>query len=143
MYRYRAAGYYDATHVQTAFEDLGSEEGFDGWPTTPCYFSGVAAVKKWALTIFTQLMEDRMFEWPYIRGLWHQARIFDPSKRNLADDIIACILVLCHAFRLESIFWDRLVELYRWEVTDDETLAGPAEEISYMGEDDRYARLAL
>lgn len=142
MLRYHAAGYYDATNVQTAFEDLGREDGFEGWPTTPCFFSGVAAVKKWAITIFVQLMQDRYFEWPYIRGLWHQARIFDPSKRNLADDIIACILVLCHAFRLETIFWDRLVELYRWEVDDDDEVARAAEAVTYAGEDDRYARLA-
>lgn len=141
--RYHAHAYYDATTVQTAFEDLGREDGFEGWPTQPVFFSGQASVKRWAITIMTQLMQDRYFEWPYIRGLWHQARIFDLSKRNLADDIIACILVLCQAFRTESIFWDRLVELYRWEVDDEDNPASPAEENAYQGKDDRYARLAL
>jgi hypothetical protein len=98
------------------------------------------SVKRWAVTIFKLLMANDQFEWPYIKGLWHQARIFDPSKRNRADDLIACILVLCRAFQLDDVFWSKIVDQYK--VAGEEDGDAPKAEGGYaVATDDRYARM--
>ena len=140
MLKYRAKGYYDATNVQSAFEDVG-KGGFDGWPTEMIFFSGHVGVKAWAITIATKLMEDRQFEWPHIRGLWHQARIFEATSKSRADDIIATILVFCLALRHEAMFWDRLAERYDWEEVGEEDERLFEEDEIYTQSYDRHARL--
>lgn len=139
MVRYTATGYYDAGNVQTAFEDLG-KEGFEGWPTMPIFFSGTVSVKRWAIVIMIQLMQERVFAWPYIKGLWHQARIFDPSSQKQADDLVAMILVFCMMLKIENAFWYPLQERFGWKDEDDETeMASIQEDGQYM-EEDRHAR---
>ena len=121
MHEYRAVGYYDATNVQTALEDLGGTAGFASMPTTPIYFSGLG-YKKWAVAVLTQMLEDGLLQFPYIKALWYQGRIFDPSSKTRADDIIATLLVLMLAFRVESSLYDKLAEKYKWvtEIDDDD-----------------------
>jgi len=113
MVRYQARGYYDAGNVQSAFEDL--DPRFKIMPTTPIHFSGSGAKKRWALAIAIQLMNDGQFRWPKIKAFWHQARIFEYSKRNQADDIIATLLVFCLALRVENTLWNRFVQKYQWD----------------------------
>lgn len=139
MYRYKAQGYYDATNVQTAMEDF--DDALGEVPTTPIFFSGSVSVKRWAVSVMVMMMSDGLFEWPYIRGLWHQARIFDISSRKRADDIIATILVLMLAFRVEATLMDKIVERYGWDPDEeekDEIYTG-SEDNSYA-HDDRYSR---
>ena len=142
MSRYRATGYYDAGNVQSAFEDLVGAFGEEIWRarTFQVFFSGTISIKRWAVAILKCLMDDKQFGWPYIKGLWHQARIFDPSKKNRVDDLIAALLVLCRAFQLEDVYWSRLVERYKF---DSEGSRDVQEDTSGMGpvEDDRYARV--
>jgi hypothetical protein len=136
MRRYKCTGYYDAQNVQTAFEDTSG--GFETWPTTPIYFAG-GGPKKWAVAIITQLMQDGWFQWPYIKGLWHQARIFDPQSKKRPDDIIAALLVFALALRVESTLYDKLVERYDWNEEDEDgvdVLDG-----AYIEPDRRYDRL--
>lgn len=140
MMKYGAQGYYDATNVQSAMEDFDS--AFAKLPTTPIFFSGPAMQKRWALTVFIMMAGDGLFKWPYIRGLWHQARIFEMGNRKRADDIIATLLVLMLAFRVESTLLDKIIDRYGWEPDDD----GTEQEGIYSDEDtyyggDRYARL--
>jgi hypothetical protein len=125
MWKYQAAGYYDATNVQTAFEDL--DERFSYAPTTPIFFSGTSGPKRWAVAIAVQLMSEGQFAWPRIKAFWHQARIFEYSSRKKADDIIATLLVFALALRAEGTLWSKFVEVYSWEEEefDDEELDLP------------------
>ncbi len=144
MLKYRGSGYYDAGNVQTAFDDLEGAFGGDfNWPVEPIFFSGTIVPKRWSVTILTQLMRDAQFAWPYIKGLWHQARIFDVSKRTRADDLICCLLVLCMAFQKENAFWERLMATYKWEEGEDGQPVPVLvdDEVTQVG-DDRHARLA-
>ncbi|MCP4538529.1 MAG: hypothetical protein GY832_15445 [Chloroflexi bacterium] len=118
MLHYRAAGYYDAQNVQTALEDLSG--GFENWPTTPVYLSGQARGKSWGLTVMTQLMDDEMFAWPYIKALWYQARIYDPKSQKKADDIIATLLTFAMALQVEGALWDKLAARYKWVLDGNE-----------------------
>jgi len=141
MYRYRAQAYYDATNVQTAMEDF--DDAFANLPTTPIYFSGSTMPKRWAVTVFVMMASDGLFEWPYIKGLWHQARIFEMSSKRNADDIIATLLVLMLAFRVESTLYDKLVERYGWQPEEDGDVFSKEEDQyseTYVGKD-RYDRL--
>jgi hypothetical protein len=113
MVRYQAAGYYDATNVQTAFEDL--DERFNWAPTTPILFSGSSGVKRWAVAIFVQLATAGQFRWPRIKALWHQARIFEYASRKRADDVIATFLTFALALRHEGTLWSKFLEIYQWE----------------------------
>jgi len=140
MYRYRAQSYYDAGNVQTAMEDF--DDALANVPSTPIFFSGTVGPKRWAITVLTMMMSDSLFEWPYIKGLWYQARIFDPASKHNADDIIATLLVLMLAFRVEATLLDKLVERYGWDPDEEgkreeaqDPLAG-----TYL-EKDRYSRL--
>jgi hypothetical protein len=136
MRRYKCTGYYDAQNIQTAFEDISG--GFEKWPTTPIYFAG-GGPKKWAIAVVVQLMQDSWFQWPYIKGLWHQARIFDPASKKRPDDIVATLLVFALALRVESTLYNRLVERYDWDEDDnDETNMYDG---AYLEPDDRYGRL--
>lgn len=140
MLKYRSQGYYDAGNVQTAFEDLG-EGGFEGWPTLPIFFGGRTSMTRWADTIFIQMMSECLLAFPYIKGLWHQARIYDPSSQKRPDDLIAAMLVFAMALRVENVFWSKLVDRFKWG-EDEETQENPEGE--YLeGMDDRYGRLAV
>lgn len=139
MLRYRAKGFYDAGNVQTAFEDL--EGGFKGWPTMPIFFGGTVSAKAWALTILTQLMDEQIFAWPYIKGLWHQARIYNPSSRKQADDIVAMLLVFCLVLRTMNAFWYPLRDRFGWREEGEEETEDPETEDTYT-EEDRHARFA-
>lgn len=144
MIKYRATGFYDATNVQTALEDV-RDAGFDGWPTTPVYFSGSVVPKRWALTIVTKMMDDKMFMWPYIKAMWHQARIFDISTKKKSDDIIATLMVFGLALRMEDTLWTRLEDKYNWQVDPDEDWAEHTVVSSHKRPaiSDRYSRIAM
>lgn len=118
MIKYQARGYYDAGNIQSAFEDLDSR--FSVMPTTPITFAGLGTRKRWALAIAIQLMNDGQFRWPRIKAFWHQARIFEYSRRNIADDIIATLLVFCLALQIEGTLWNRFLEVYKWDPENDE-----------------------
>jgi len=140
MYRYRAQSYYDATNVQTAMEDF--DDALANVPSTPIFFSGTVGPKRWAITVLTMMMSDGLLEWPYIKGLWYQARIFDPASKRNADDIIATLLVLMLAFRVEATLLDKLVERYGWDPDEEEKREEAQDSLAgtYL-EKDRYSRL--
>ena len=121
MYKYRARGYYDATNVQTALEDLGGSGAFANLPTTPIYFSGPMH-KKWSVAVLALMLQHQLLEIPYIKALWYQAKIFDSSKKHLVDDIIATFLVLMLAFRIESTLYDKLATKFQWDIPADTAL---------------------
>lgn len=144
MMRYQAAGYYDATNVQTAFEDL--DERFSMMPTTPIFFSGTSGPKRWAVAIAVQLMSEAQFRWPRIKAFWHQARIFEYASRKKADDIIATLLVFALALRTEGTLWSRFVDVYNLDEEEfsDEDLDLPGLEDSedlWVEEMGRYDRI--
>jgi hypothetical protein len=141
MYKYHATGYYDATTVQTALEDI-RDAAFDGWPTTPVYFSGSVVPKRWALTIVIKLMSERMFRWPRIKSLWHQARMYELSARKNPDDVIATLMVFGLALRTEDTLWTKLEERYHWEVKDEKLGPRPVQPVGEPVEPvrDRFAR---
>lgn len=144
MLRYNAAGYYDATNVQTAFEDI-RDAAFDGWPTTPVYFSGSVVPKRWSLTIINKLMGDQLLKWPYIKVLWHQARIYDPRSQKIPDDVIAALMVFGLALRTEDTLWTQLEERYHWKAEDNKNewdiwQGSQAYKKTDRVQDDRYSR---
>jgi len=117
--KYRARGYYDATNIQNVLEEIG---GFDKLPfTEPVYFSGTVHVKKWAMAVCQVMMQNRMFKWPYIKGLWYQARIYDVSSQKLPDDIMATLLVFGHVLGREGTLWSRFSEYFKWEEKTDDS----------------------
>lgn len=144
MLRYNAAGYYDATNVQTAFEDI-RDAAFDGWPTTPVYFSGSVVPKRWSLTIINKLMSDKLFRWPYIKALWHQARVYDQRSQKIPDDIIATLMVFGLALRTEDTLWTQLEERYHWKMENDDEwgswqdFPSKSKKLGYI-QADRYSR---
>lgn len=140
MYRYRAQSYYDATNVQTAMEDF--DDALANVPSTPIFFSGTVGPKRWAITVLTMMMSDGLLEFPHIKGLWYQARIFDPTNKRNADDIVATLLVLMLAFRVEATLLDKLVERYGWDPNEEEEREEAADSLdgTYL-EEDRYTRL--
>lgn len=140
MLRYQAAGYYDATNIQTAFEDI-RDAAFDGWPTTPVFFSGGKAPKRWALAIVTKLMSDALFRWPYIKALWHQARIYDVTSRRVPDDLIATLLVFGLALRVENALWDKLAKKYHWDIDRRDSYEAITRTSEGPPIDDRFARM--
>jgi hypothetical protein len=143
MVRYQAQGYYDATNVQTAFEDLDPRFGWA--PTTPIFFSGTSGVKRWAVAIFVHLASEGQFRWPRIKAFWHQANIFEYASRKKADDIIAAFLVFALALRNEGTLWTKFLDVYHWdeEEFDNEELdlpvPGQREEVYVQGSG-RYDR---
>jgi len=118
MSRYRCHGFYDATNVQTAFEDL--DQTFAGMPTQPIFFSGAVGKKNWALAVLTVLLGDGQFALPYIKGLWHQAMIYELGGRKRADDLIATLMVFALALQFQGDLWDLFVRMYDWEEMRDE-----------------------
>lgn len=146
MMRYQARGYYDAGNIQTAFEDVGP---FSDLPmTTPVYFSGRSGIKKWALGVVVMMLEAGMMQFPYIKGMWYQARIYDPGSKKIADDIITCLLVFARVLAIEGTLWTRFTEYFKIE---DEDGAGRKEEEEDYEErqfdevpiaEDRHARLS-
>lgn len=117
MLRYQAVAYYDATNIQSAFEDI-QGDSFDKWPTTPMSFGGLTA-KKWSVAITVKLMQDGLFRWPYIKGLWHQASVFTMSRtKQRADDLMASLLVFALALRYENTLWTKFIERYDWRVDE-------------------------
>lgn len=141
MYKYRASGYYDATSVQTALEDIRGG-AFDGWPTTPVYFSGSVVPKRWALTIIIKLMSERMFRWPRIKALWHQSRMYELNARKNPDDVVATLMVFGLALRTEDTLWTLLERRYHWEISNEEITSKLPEPLpdSIDINRDRYAR---
>ncbi len=129
MLKYRSQLYYDATNVQTAMEDF--DDAYGKLPTTPIFFSGGVGPKRWAISVLIMMMSDKLFEWPYIKAFWHQARIFDPSNRKNASDIIATLLVMLLAFRVEATLLDKLVERYGWDPDEEEDI--------YVEEKDQFS----
>jgi hypothetical protein len=113
MTHYRAQGYYDATNINTAFEDSGI---FAGYVTTPVTFAVLN--KRWARSTFVYLAQDGMFAWPHIERLWHEAAVYRETGEghlSLPDDVLASIFVYCLALRIDGGLWDRLAERYHWE----------------------------
>lgn len=131
-------GFYDAQNVQTALEDTGGAGSLAEYPTVPVYFGGSVEPKRWAFAIMTQLLQDQVFQWPYIKGLWHQARVYNPSSTKVPDDIIAMLLTFCLGLRLDSELWDRLTRKYDW-LTDDEQVEKKSNEAGFSMAD-RHAR---
>jgi hypothetical protein len=115
-------------------------------PTTPITFAGLGTRKKWALAIAIQLMNDGQFKWPHIKAFWHQARIFEYSRKNIADDIIATLLVFCLALQIEGTLWNKFLQVYKWD-PENRDYALPADSIGddhyedlYQETMDRYSR---
>jgi hypothetical protein len=117
MLRYKCVCYYDATTVQTMPEDL--DQAWSAMPTHPIFFSGEPGRKAWALAVLVQLLSDKQFAIPYIKGLWHQSRIYQVGGRKKADDIIATMLVFALALRYQGNLWDLFVRAYNWEELRD------------------------
>jgi len=116
--KYRCKGYYDAGNVQSAFEDVGP---FQDMPmTVPLYFSGRPGIKQWALAIITLLCQQGSFRWPRIKGLWHQARIYDPKSNKKPDDVMTCLLLFARAVAVEGALWTKFVENFKHEYFDQE-----------------------
>ncbi len=146
--KYRARSYYDATNIQSAFEDVG---GFKDLPATqPVFFSGEASKKKYAVAVASLMMQNGMFEWPYIKGLWHQCRVYNPSSRKVPDDIVATILVFIFALQGEATLWTKFIERFRFDTDAKKTLdiKGGADEMEDDWPDveapvkyDRYSRI--
>ncbi len=140
MTKYRCTGMYDAGNVQTALEDIGDETSFANYPTVPILMSGSFEPKSWSVTVLIQLLDDATISMPYIKGLWHQARMFDIKTKSKADDIIATLLVLILGMREDADLWDRLSRRYKW--MEDENVQ-PAEDRYSQSEKavfDRYSR---
>jgi len=133
MLRYKCVCYYDATTVQTMPEDLDS--AWSAMPTEPIFFSGEPGRKAWALAVLVQLLSDGQFAIPYIKGLWHQARIYELGGRKKADDIIATLLVFALALRHQGDLWNLFVRAYNWEELRDEDQSEkqPAPPIDLLG----------
>lgn len=147
--KYRARSYYDATNIQTAFEDVG---GFKDLPATqPVFFSGEASRKKWAVATASLMMQNGMFEWPYIKGLWHQCRVYNPTSRKVPDDIVATILVFMFAIGQEGTLWNKFIEHFRFNTEAKESLGDKYEKSDGVEDDwpdveaqvkhDRYSRI--
>lgn len=135
MLRYKCVCYYDATTVQTMPEDL--DPTWAAMPTHPIFFSGEPGRKAWALAILVQLLSDGQFAIPYIKGLWHQSRIYQVSGRKKADDIIATLLVFALALRYQGDLWDLFVRAYNWEELRDDKeaqkqVAGPIDPLGRL-----------
>jgi len=118
MNRYMCHGYYDATSVQTMMEDL--DPSWAAMPTTPVLFSGEPGKKAWALAVLIKLLGDGQFAFPYLKGLWHQAQIYELGGRKKADDIIATLLIFVLSLRYQGDLWDLFVRAYNWEELRDE-----------------------
>jgi hypothetical protein len=148
--KYRARSYYDATNIQSALEDVG---GFKNLPATqPVFFSGSINRKRWAVSVAALMMQNGLFEWPHIRGLWHQCRMYNPSSRKVPDDIIATILVFMFALGEEQTLWTRITERFKFDprTGELEEREGEDEEMDelekYLGDKaphryDRHSRL--
>jgi len=140
--KYRARGYYDAGNVQTAFEDVG---GFEDVPyTEPVSFAGHASIKKWAVAVTSILMQNGLFEWPYIKALWYQGRIFRVASKKNPDDLIACLLVFSRVLQIEGTLWNRFVSRFDWDVEDikeDEVDEEDDYEVSRGPVFDRHTRI--
>ena len=126
--KYRAYGYYDATNIQTAMEDFG--DAFGRMPnTTPVFFSGLGGQLKWCVGAATLMMQDGLFQWPYIKGMWYQAGVFDSGKKHIPKDIISCLLVFFQALRHEGAMYDKMMERYDYDEFDEEDEIIMAEDI--------------
>lgn len=137
MVRYKCVCYYDATTVQTMPEDL--DPAWSAMPTTPIFFSGEPGRKAWALAVLVQLLSDGQFALPYLKGLWHQARIYEIGGRKKADDIIATLLVFALSLRYQGDLWDLFVRSYNWEeLRDEDRNEKPPAQIM-----DRFGRLPI
>jgi len=115
---YHSQGFYDAQGTQTMLEDLGGSSTFANYPTTPIFMSGTSEPKNWAFSVLIQLMSDGCFEWPYLKGLWYQARKYNITSKKCPDDIIATLIVFCLALREDPELWERLVRRYSWATGD-------------------------
>jgi hypothetical protein len=113
MVRYCCVGYYDATTIQTAMEDLNPV--WAKMPTTPVLFSGEPGKKQWALGVLICLLGDKQFSLPYIRGLWHQSRMYELKGRKKADDLVATLMVFALALRYQGDLWNLFADVYNWE----------------------------
>jgi hypothetical protein len=117
MMKYRCKAYYDAGNVQSAFEDVGP---FQDLPmTVPLYFSGRSGIKDWSLAIITLMMQRGAFRLPYIKALWHQARIYDPRSKKKPDDVMTCFLLFARAIAAEGALWNRFTENFKHEYFDE------------------------
>ena len=136
MVKYSAVGYYDATNLNSAFEDSGAFEinGALGpgiglnyqYTTTPVSFGGNN--KKWARSIFILLAQANMLRWPTIPALSFQASIYRETGegvRDLADDILASIFVLPMALRMDGALWFQFTDRFHWDKEDPFALDVP------------------
>lgn len=142
MHYHGAQGFYDAQNVQTMLEDLSGPSTFSSYPTTPIFMSGTSEPKNWAFSVLTQLMADGRFEWPYLKGLWYQARKYNITSKKCPDDIIATLIVFCLALREDPELWERLVQHYKWVGDEDVSDRPERDEWGqiYVDAIDRHAR---
>jgi hypothetical protein len=90
-------GAYDATSSQSAFAESADFYGYQLWP-----ISLAGGVKGLAKTLFKMFAGDELFAWPYIEGLWHQARVYresGPGVKKIPDDIISTLFIAAYCLR--------------------------------------------
>jgi hypothetical protein len=136
MTKYRCVGYYDAGNVSTAFEDVGP---FADIPfTEDVYFSGRAGKKQWSLAVCVLLMQHGAFRWPFIKGMWHQARVFDITSKKKPDDILMCLLIFAYVLGMEGTLWSKFTKRFKWEFDDVPDAPAPMLEEDFFMEEDEY-----
>lgn len=90
-------GAYDATSSQSAFAEDQFFSNYQLWP-----ISLAGGVKGLSKTLFKMFAGDELFAWPYIEGLWHQARVYresGPGVKKIPDDIIQTLFVAAYCLR--------------------------------------------
>ncbi len=130
MLNYRARGYYDATNLNTAFEDAGAfnmrglvargDGGMADFDTTPITFAGLN--KRWARTVFVMLAQDHMLRWPAIQDLLFQASVYKERGEGIgeqADDILAAFFAMTMALRIDGALWGEFIERYQMDYEPD------------------------
>jgi hypothetical protein len=141
MATYNCMGYYDGTGTQTAFAE---SLDFEGYMLIPVSLGG--GNKPLAETMFKLFCGDGLLAWPYLEGLWYQARIYrksGPGIRNLADDILSTMFVASYVLR--ALYHHLLPQRYTSgddddDGVDDDFLAY-LDELSEQKEGSRYSRM--
>ena len=111
MAHYRGIGCYDASGIGMAFVEWPDMERYPLYPVTL-----TGNNKATARTFFLLFAGEKLFAWPHLRALWHQARSYretGPGLQQLPDDLIAGMFV--SSFYLRFQFWRRLSELFHLE----------------------------
>ena len=115
---YDCIGAYDATGTQGSFAESEDFRDYILWPITLA--GGQKALGK---TMFKMFCSDGLFAWPYLEGLWYQARIyreFGAGVKKLADDIISTLFV--GSLMLRSMFYSELPTRYKTESEQTEEM---------------------